>query len=747
MLKLRKNKRFNMRLFLIILLFISSLQALEQKSILLLHSYNSGLKWSDGITEGIEEGLKDNLLYELSIEYMDSKKIDTQEYFNTLKELYKKKFSARKYDIIIAADNYAYRFVLENHEEIFNKTAVVFCGVENFKQKDIPSYLKPYVTGVVEFKEIKRNIEFIKDAVKNLSTLYIISDSSFSSSAIKKQILDATLEFKNDFKIIFNDKIDLEELRKDIYSLPSNSAILFTSLYIDKYGRYIPYNNIRKLFKESKYPIFAVNKIHLGEGVVGGIMVSPQEQGLLAINKAIQIINGKKTNTISVDMPSSKYYFDYKVMEKFAIDKSKVPMFSTIINKPQNFFEKNRQIIDSTFVLIPFLVLLIIGLIVNIVKRIKLEIKLVEQTKLDNVLLNNIKSAIYWQSNEGVLLGCNDSLCKLLGVLKRDIIGKEMQKVIPQLYEQVKGFDNFLCDEIEVKIKINKRTLHLFIRRKVYFDKNNNEAGVVTILSDITKMRTLEIQRKKDEQFLIQRSKLSEVGEMITSIAHQWKTPLIEISTIAQELMHKRKKSELSQDETQGFVEEIMTQVQYMTKTIDDFKVFIKPSTEKKDFAVQDAIKELLNVIEHNIKYNYISIKVNFEKDKDLKIYGYQNEFKQSILNIINNSKDSIKKKREKKNIDGLITIDIYSENNKVYILIKDNGIGIKKENLDLIFEPFYTDKKNGDGFGLYMAKLIIEDKMQGHIEALECKEGAQILIAIKSSNSLEKQDYESSII
>ncbi|MFV0562036.1 histidine kinase dimerization/phospho-acceptor domain-containing protein [Malaciobacter mytili] len=95
-------------------------------------------------------------------------------------------------------------------------------------------------------------------------------------------------------------------------------------------------------------------------------------------------------------------------------------------------------------------------------------------------------------------------------------------------------------------------------------------------------MRTLEIQRKKDEQFLIQRSKLSEVGEMITSIAHQWKTPLIEISTIAQELLHKRKKSELSENETQEFVEEIMTQVHYMTETIDDFKAFIKPSTEKK---------------------------------------------------------------------------------------------------------------------------------------------------------------------
>jgi hypothetical protein len=78
------------------------------------------------------------------------------------------------------------------------------------------------------------------------------------------------------------------------------------------------------------------------------------------------------------------------------------------------FLRKIDNLLIGTFILLPLLFLLIIGLIVNITKRINLEIKLVEQNKLDNVLLNNIKSIIYWKSNDGILLGCNEALCLLL---------------------------------------------------------------------------------------------------------------------------------------------------------------------------------------------------------------------------------------------------------------------------------------------------------------------------------------------
>lgn len=715
------------------------MHANSQNEILLLHSYNKGLKWTDGISDGVSNGFKKYPQYEITTEYMDSKKIDTDEYFSALLTLYKKKFSKREYKVVITADNYAFRFALKHHKELFNNVPIIFCGVENFNKKSLSLAQQNSVTGVIEYKTITKNLKLIKTMVPDIKTLYIISDDSFSSQAIKNQILQSVKQYKNNFKIVYDDSIDLRTLSSKIDSLPSPSAILFTSLYKDKYGEYIPYQKLRELFNSTKYPVFAVNKIHLGEGVLGGVMINPYEQGLQAAKKSIEIMQGKMPLQVEVSIPVSHTYFDANALKKFNLSHNDVPLGSTIINKPKDFFEKNREFIDSLVLILPLLILLIIILILNILKRISLEVSLVEQNKLDKVLLNNTKNAIFWKSKDDILLGCNNSLCDIINLQKEEIIGKHIRQVMPELCQKVHDFDKFV-DEFETILHHTaKKPINVIVRRKNYLDKNDKEAGVVTVLSDITELKKLETQRKKDEQFIIQRSKLSEIGEMITSIAHQWKTPLVEISAIAQELQYKRKKTEISKEDTDEFVDDIMTQVVYMTNTIDDFRNFIKPSNAKSEFSVNKAIKELLHVIEHNIKYNYIDIETNYQKEQEYFMYGYPNEFKQSILNVINNAKDSIIMKKKTQDIRGKISLHVEGINESICIRIKDNGLGIDEKNLNSIFEPFVTTKKEGDGFGLYMVKLIIEDKMSGSIRALKCDDGAEILICIKNTfNKIE---------
>jgi len=723
-----------MRLFLILIMVVIGLEATKTKEILLLHSYNKGLKWSDGISQGVEDVMKNYPEYELTTEYMDSKKIDSTEYFNSLIDVYKKKYVNRKYEIIITADNYAFNFALKNYKTLFHNIPIVFCGVENFNKNNIPIKLQNYVTGVVEYKEIKKNIKLIKKVFPNIETIYIISDNSFSSQVIKKQILTKAKEFQKDLKIIYDNQIEMETILTKLDNLPKNSAVLFTSLYRDKNYRYIPYNELRIFFRSSKIPIFAVNKIHLGEGVLGGVMINPYEQGYLAAQKAFEIITAKKDILqVEISKPKGKYYFDYKVLKKFNINRIDIPANSIIINKPKTFFEKNRKLVDSAFSVLPLLLFLLLGLIVNIIRRMRIEVKLIERNKLDNVLLNNIKSAIFWKSKDNIILGCNESLCKFLNLKKEEIIGKHIEDIMPELCQTICTSSNDLKDiEIVIKNK-NKEKIYVLIRRKQYYNNKNEEAGIVTVISDITEIKSLEAQRKKDEQFIIQRSKLSEIGEMMASIAHQWKNPLVEISAIAQELQYKRKKTQISQIDTDEFVQDIMTQVGYMTNTIDNFRNFIKPSTHKSEFSVNKAIKELLNVIDHNIKYNYITIDITYENNQEYFVFGYPNEFKQSILNIINNAKDSIIKRKELEDIGGKISLHVKIFDEAICISIRDNGVGIPHDKIDSIFDPFVTTKKGGDGFGLYMVKLIIEDKMGGSIKAIHHDDGAEILISIKN--------------
>ena len=128
---------------------------------------------------------------------------------------------------------------------------------------------------------------------------------------------------------------------------------------------------------------------------------------------------------------------------------------------------------------------------------------------------------------------------------------------------------------------------------------------------------------------------------------------------------------------------------------------------------------------------NYITLNIVQKSAKPLLAYGYPNEFKQCVLNIINNAKDSILKKREWCTTEGIIHIELDSTTNAIYLLISDDGTGIEADKLESIFDPFMSTKEHGDGFGLYMARLIIEDKMGGKIRALPKEEGACIHIEI----------------
>lgn len=725
-----------MKFIVIILISIGALLGAEVEEILLLHSYNKGLKWTDGISAGVEEVFKNHPNYELTTEYMDSKKIESKAYFDVLLEMYKKKFSQRKYKAIIVTDNYAYEFALKYHDEIFQNTPMVFCGVENFNIHDIPLHLHSNITGVIEYKDIRKNLELIHTLLPSTKMVYIISDDAYSSLMIQEQIINESNEFKDKFRIVFDNQIDFSKIDEKINKLPKYSVILFTSFYRDMYGNYMPYHKLQTFFNRIKFPVFAINQIHLGEGVIGGWMINPYEQGLLAAKKVFQIIDGKKPSSIHIDTPEGNYFFDNTILRKFGISLSDIPQQAEVINGPQSFYEEHRKFVENAFALMPLLLILTTILVLNVIKRISLEKELLRQSKLDYVLLNNIQSAIFWKSNDGIIFGCNDLLCQLVHKEKHEIIGMHVKQLMPQVCEKVQDVPINCANSEEVEITLKSgETADFTVRRTYYTDEKNKEAGVVTILTDITEKKRIDTERKRHEQFVIQRSKQSEVGEMIASIAHQWKTPLVEISAIAQELIYKRRKKPLDEKDTQQFVDDIMTQVKYMSNTIDDFRKFIKPSTMKTAFDVKEAINSLLSVVNHNVKYNYITINVHQNTHESLLAFGYPNEFKQCVLNIINNSKDSILKKRESKETQGIIDIELGCDAASISLCINDDGFGIKESKLETIFDPFMSTKENGDGFGLYMARLIIEDKMGGKIQALPKNNGAQICISIPKSS------------
>ncbi|MBF0488342.1 MAG: GAF domain-containing protein [Nitrospirae bacterium] len=244
-----------------------------------------------------------------------------------------------------------------------------------------------------------------------------------------------------------------------------------------------------------------------------------------------------------------------------------------------------------------------------------------------------------------------------------------------------------------------------------------------------------EIEKgKQKEQMLVQQSKLATMGEMIGMIAHQWRQPLNAISLTVEDLRDAFDYGDLDKEYMNTSAFAVLRQVQFMAKTIDDFKNFLTPSKTKVDFNVQNAIEDLINMIGFLYTKKNIEIITDITPDSMLISTGYPGEFKQVILNLLNNSRDAIVSRS--KSIDdfkGTIYISI-SEGEDVYVVIRDNGGGIPAEIIDKIYDPYFTTKssKEGTGLGLYMSKTIIEKNMGGKLSVRIVDDGTEFTITMK---------------
>ena len=217
------------------------------------------------------------------------------------------------------------------------------------------------------------------------------------------------------------------------------------------------------------------------------------------------------------------------------------------------------------------------------------------------------------------------------------------------------------------------------------------------------------------DKLLFEQSKMVAMGEMIGNIAHQWRQPLSVISTAATGMKIEKEHGLLTDANLYKSCIAINNNAQYLSKTIDDFKNFIKGDRRKKIFNLKDNIKSFLNLVEGSIKSDDINMILDLQED--IKIDGYKNELTQCIINVFNNAKDVLIEKEIK---NKLIFISTSIKDNKAIIKLKDNGGGIPQDIINKLFEPYFTTKhqSQGTGLGLHMTYNFIVDGMGGTIDA-----------------------------
>ncbi len=301
-------------------------------------------------------------------------------------------------------------------------------------------------------------------------------------------------------------------------------------------------------------------------------------------------------------------------------------------------------------------------------------------------------------------LDFNDSYLNMLGFSKEELLTKtsieitapkDIKKSIKAMEEVLeKGFiTNFekqFCTKDGTYIYVN-------ISASLQPDKKT----VLVITKDVSSLKILEEQ-----------SKMAAMGEMIGNIAHQWRQPLSVISTAATGIKLQNNIDILTKEQLDSMCDTINNNAQYLSKTIDDFRNFIKGERVIKKFNLFETFETFMELMKGTIKQNFI--KVNIDIPKNISLNGYPNELIQCFINIFNNSKDALKNKEDER----VINIFAKIKNNNLIIIFNDNAGGIPEEILPKVFEPYFTTKykAQGTGLGLSMTYNLITNGMNGSI-------------------------------
>lgn len=724
-------KKHIMILFLLITSLFSS--NIKVKNILLLHTYDYQYPWTKSLFDGMNTLQKESITpIKFYTEQIDFNKIKLKDKDEWVK-YFSNKYKTIPIDGVVVVFGNAIKFISEYGNIIFKDIPKVVYGDTDIKQKKNTIFLR-----IENSLAVQKTVQVALSQNKNVKNIYILGNKG----ELTAHLTNLTKKYIKEYSSLtpqFISNLTADEVKIKLRTLPKDSIVFYTLFFKDKNGiKLSPKIYLEKFSKISNAPIYSYYSVLLRSGTVGGYVIDSK---LLMQNMVKVLIDEKKE--IKNKTYSIQAMFDYNALKKFNINTQEVPVDAIVINKPINYLKIYK--VDILVLSLCFILTLFIITILNNKKRKK---KLLEELETKNKLLHvkeEFKRFFELSINLQIIVNINDGKVVQINGASKSILGYEVKELVNTTFLKLVH-----PDDLQVTIDILEKLSNGEI---VYFFENRckHENGtylnlawsattdpqnklVYATAQNITKIKIIEKEKKKNEQLLYQQSKLAAMGEMIGMIAHQWRQPLSSISMDTNNMLLDIELEVFNTIEARNYAKNIIEQTQHLSKTIDDFRNFFKPDKVILEVNIKEIIDQTLSMVKDGLKNNCIELTTIYETNKTVK--AYPRELMQVFVNIITNSKDVlVSSKKENAQID----IRVYEDKKYINTEICDNGGGIDIDILPQIFDPYFStkDDKTGTGIGLYMSKMIIENHLDGSIEAFNKKDGACFIVRLLKEEHL----------
>ncbi len=364
--------------------------------VLFISSYSYAWDTVQFQIEGIKKGISTGVT--IDYEFMDTKRFSSN---NDMEEFYKgfkyRMSRLEPYDVVILGDDAALNFAIKYQKELFDKIPLVYEGV-NDEELAEEAVKDPYITGVLEKLSISENINFARRLLPDAKDIILISDSSVTGEAVRKSFYKYKGQYPGlDFSDINTSEFSSSELKNKFASVKENSILIFVVMTEDASGR--KYKNteaIKFICSNTKVPVFKMVEGGLGDGILGGNVVSMEMSGEIAAQIAMKIINGTPSKTFNTVIESPNIFcIDENVMRDAGLDLSLIPRNAKVINHKKTFWEKYQKVLKPGITVMSGVILFSLFALWNSRKYKRLAGELAAaKDKLENAYYHDILTGI-----------------------------------------------------------------------------------------------------------------------------------------------------------------------------------------------------------------------------------------------------------------------------------------------------------------------------------------------------------------
>ena len=707
--------------FLIFALSMASVVCAQEapRRVLILHAYNYTFPATSQAADGARERLHQRSAQkiELDAEYLDLVRFSEPGHEQLMANFLRERYAQRRPDVVLVVSGDALPFVVRHRDGFAPGVPVVFLGIA--RETYASSRPPPDVTGhIVDLDlNLRETLTLAERLQPDARRLYLIAGSAPTDrrwQAIARRVIEGR---ERKFETTYLFELSYDALLAEMARIPRDAIVIVLSVFRDGTGKsFVPVDVASRLANLSPAPVYAPYVNQLGNGLVGGYSETFESMGKAAADVMLEILSGKDAAAIPPRTnPEKGHRVDYRAMQRWNLSEGNLPPGTVVLHKDPSVWDQHRNLVLAALALFGLQTAFAGALLIQRRQRRRAELLLKESEERMTFTAASVNVGL-WQFNRETNELWATEHCRALFGLGRDVpltrdtflaaIHPEDRHAAVAALRSAGGADRSAVHDIRV-VQPDGETRWVSVRAHSHPGDRGASKQLSGVFVDVTEQKTAEAEAALQRQEVAHLMRVSVLGELSGAIAHELNQPLTAIQSTAQTALYLLTRNSPNLLELREALQDIVHEDRRAGEIIHRLRNLLKKGERSfESIDLNGLVESTISLLNSELVSRGINVKTDLASDLP-STSGDPIQLQQILLNLVMNAMDAMASTPAAAR---LVTVSTHATRaGTMEVRVTDGGPGIRSEEQDRLFEPFYTTKDRGLGLGLTICATIVQ--------------------------------------